>query len=44
MNELVRQIQDEKDRAKLTTLVEELNDLISKKEHSFPSENSATHY
>ena len=36
MNELVAQIQQEKDHEKFIQLVEELNNLIAKKEHRFP--------
>jgi hypothetical protein len=43
MNDLVRQIQVEKDHAKFTALVKELNDLIDQKEHRFPPENPSTH-
>jgi hypothetical protein len=35
-NELVHQIQIEKDHAKFIKLVEELNDLIAEKEHRVP--------
>jgi hypothetical protein len=35
MIELVLKIQQEKDHIKFTKLVEELNDLIAKKEHRF---------
>jgi hypothetical protein len=39
MDEIVRQIQVEKDHAKFSKLVQELTALIAQKEHRFPPEN-----
>jgi len=43
MNSLVLRIQQEKDHATFTKLVEELNKLIDQKDQRFPP-NPATHY